>query len=179
MTFRFPTACLLLTLGLCAALPARAVPLPDMHADLLLQLEADARQALALTPNQATLWQRLVARSKDLLRARHNRREQLQADLKVRLPAAELRELARLADAETQQAALEEKQLRDLWLEMDDALDDRQRGIARRLLLDELDRVADPAMPQHAPREDKPRGEGGRHGGRPGAGTGTPGMGVK
>ena len=154
---------------------AAAVPLMDLRAEDILPLAAQLRTSLALTPNQQLLWQQSEARTRALLRERQARRERLQKQA-VQLaanPNAELRELGSAAEAEAAASAGEDQQLRAAWLTVNDALDDRQRGVVLRLLADQLERVRDGAPParEGAGREG---GHGGPDGGR---GRGAGGMG--
>jgi len=154
---------------------AAAVPLMDLRAEDILPLAAQLRTSLALTPNQQLLWQQSEARTRALLRERQARRERLQKQA-VQLaanPNAELRELGSAAEAEAAASAGEDQQLRAAWLTVNDALDDRQRGVVLRLLADQLERVRDGAPPA---REGAGR-EGGHGGPGGGRGRGTGGMG--
>ncbi|MCC2959987.1 hypothetical protein LK540_06035 [Massilia sp. IC2-278] len=153
---------------------ATASPLMDLRADDLLAMAPELRKALALNANQQLLWQQSEQRTRALLRERQGRRERLQAQAAVlaRNPGAELRELGTAADAEAQASAQEDKALREQWLLLNDALDDRQRAVVLRFLADQLERVRDAAPPRG---EGGPR-EGGGHGGPGGAGgRGRPG----
>ena len=153
---------------------ATASPLMDLRADDLLAMAPELRKALALNANQQLLWQQSEQRTRALLRERQGRRERLQAQAAAlaRNPGAELRELGTAADAEAQASAQEDKALREQWLLMNDALDDRQRAVVLRFLADQLERVRDAAPPRG---EGGPR-EGGGHGGPGGAGgRGRPG----
>lgn len=153
---------------------ATASPLMDLRADDLLAMAPELRKALALNANQQLLWQQSEQRTRALLRERQGRRERLQAQAAAlaRNPGAELRELGTAADAEAQASAQEDQALREQWLLLNDALDDRQRAVVLRFLADQLERVRDAAPPRG---EGGPR-EGGGHGGPGGAGgRGRPG----
>ena len=166
-TLTRPARAVVLALALHGA-SAAAVPLMDLRAEDILPLAAQLRTSLALTSNQQLLWQQSEARTRALLRERQARRERLQKQA-VQLaanPNAELRELGSAAEAEAAASAGEDQQLRAAWLTVNDALDDRQRGVVLRLLADQLERVRDGAPPA---REGAGR-EGG-HGG-PGGGRG-------
>jgi hypothetical protein len=174
----------LLALALGTAAPGFAVPLMDMHAEDLLPMAQDFRQALHLTPNQQTLWQKVEGRSREILRERQSRREKLQQEAGTLLArqGVELREVNAKIEAEAGLTAAEDKQLRELWLTMNDALDDKQRQQVATFVTEQMMRVA------HAdgPRGERPaggrgegRGEGGGRrgmgGARGGAGMGMPG----
>ena len=153
---------------------AGATPVMDLRADDLLALAPELRTALALSANQQRLWQQSESRTRALLRERQARRTRLQeqsAQL-ARTAGAELRELGAALDAEASVSALEDKQLRELWLVFNDALDDRQRAVVLRFLADQLERVRDAAPPRG---ESGPREGGGREGGGPGGARGRPG----
>jgi hypothetical protein len=177
MTLRFRHIALC-TAMLCATLPASATKVMEMEADQLVRAAAFVRESLALTPNQETLFQQVSAKSAAILRARQSRREHLQADLKARLtdPRQELRDLSAAIDQEAAAAVAEDRQLRELWLTLHDALTDQQRAGASQFLLTQLDRVD---APPRAPQGERPQGERGEHGQRPGGkGRGGPGAGL-
>jgi len=159
---------------------AAASPLMDLRADDLLAMAPELRKALALNANQQLLWQQSEQRTRALLRERHGRRERLQAQAAAlaKNPGAELRELGAAADAEAAASAVEDKAVREQWLVLNDALDDRQRALVLRFLADQLERVRDAAPPrgeEGGRREGGQAGPGGR--GRPGGGMGGPGGG--
>ena len=148
-----------------------ASPLMDVRAEDLLPMASSVRTSLALNANQQQLWQQSEARTRSLLRERQARRERLQKQA-VQLAArenAELRELGVAAETEAAASALEDAQLRALWLTMNDALDDGQRRSVLRFLADQLERVREAAPPV---REGGGAGREGGHGGGPGGGRG-------
>jgi hypothetical protein len=155
---------------------ASAIPVMDMRAEDLVPMVSEFRNELKLTPNQLTLWQRVEGRSKTIVRERKARREQLQQVVKDRLatPKVELRDVNALIEAETKASAQEDKQLRDLWLEVNDALDDNQRQQVATMMGEQLMRVADPARAPQRGGDDnsQKRGSGGRRGGGSGMGMG-------
>lgn len=155
---------------------AAASPLMDLRADDLLAMAPELRKALALNANQQLLWQQSESRTRAILRERQGRRERLQAQAAAlaKNPGAELRELGVAADTESQASAAEDKALREQWLLLNDALDDRQRAVALRFLADQLERVRDGGPPRG---EEGGKREGGREGG-PGGGRGRPGGGM-
>jgi len=174
MSLRLKHAALSALLAL-AALPAGATNIMEMEAEQLVRAAGFVRESLVFTPNQETLYQQVSGKSAAILRARHSRREHLQADLKARLadPHQELRDLAAGIDQEAAASAAEERQLRELWLTLTDALTDQQRAGVSQFLLTQLDRVDAPAR---APQGEHPQGERGEHGPRQG-GKGRPGGG--
>lgn len=140
---------------------ASAAPLMDLRAEDLLPMASTLRASLALNPNQLLLWQQSEARSRTLLRERQARRERLQkgaAGLAAR-DKAEMRELGMAAEKEAAASAQEDAQLRAIWLTMNDALDDQQRGTVLRFLADQLARVRD-AAPASASSPSRPGADG-------------------
>lgn len=168
----------LLFAGACGA--TYATPVMEMRAEDLVPMAAEFRTELKLTPNQSTLWQRVEGRSKAILRERQARRERLQASLKSRLdvPKVELRDLNGAIEAEQAATLEEDKQLRGMWLEVNDALDDSQRQQVATMIGEQLMRVAG-AERREAPRGEekggKRGGAGGKRGGMGGMGGGGPG----
>lgn len=161
----------LLLAGACSG--ASAIPVMDMRAEDLVPMAGEFRHELTLTPNQQTLWQRVEERSRALLRERQGRRQRLQASLQAALNGAkvELRELDGAIASETAATAAEDRQLRAMWLEVNDALDDGQRQQVAAMIGSQLQRVAGGER-HEAPRADdkgQKRG-GGRRGGMGGGG---------
>ena len=169
------TAILALALAGSAA-PAFATPLMDMRAEDLLQMAPDFRTSLNLNANQQTLWQQVESQTRSILRERASRRERMQQQAKTMLekPDVELRELNALIAAEAGLAAAEDKELRELWLTMNDALDDGQRRKVATFVSEQMMRVPD-APGQHGGTERS--GEGAQHR-RGGMGRGHGGMGM-
>jgi hypothetical protein len=177
----------LLSLALAGSTPAFALPLMDLRPDVLLAMAPDFHKSLNLNANQQTLWQQVEGRSRSVLRERQARREKLQQQGKSMLdkPGAELRELGALVDAEETATLAEDKQLRELWLTINDALDDNQRRLVVTFVVEQMQRV-DGVEAHAAPasREEGGRGRGGMRGrggagmgGGTGAGMGRPGGG--
>ena len=151
-----------LAMALGAAAPSFAIPVMDMRIEDLLPMAPDVKQSLKLTPNQSTLWNQVEAKSHAIVRARVARREHLQSRIKQAVDGAkvELRDLAGALDAETAASAAEETQLRELWLSVNDALDEHQRQMVAVLVSEQLLRVADAPGPRGPTR---PKDEGGQH----------------
>lgn len=175
---RFARACLC-ALAIGSAVPSFAVPLMDMRVDDLLFMSADVKKSLNLTPNQQTLWNRMEGRSRALLRERQHRREALQEQAKtlVAKPDVELRDLDKAVDAESATTAAEDKQLRAAWLEVNDALDDKQRAQVAGFIGEQLMRVVPDGKPGGERGGERGNGGGrqggmGGHGGRGGMGGG-------
>ena len=108
---------------------AQSVPLTDLRAEDLLPMAGDLKQSLGLSPNQQTLWSKAEAASRTILRDRTRRRVALQEWARTLLasPDADLRKLDAATDAESASANAEDRQLRALWLDVNDGLDDKQR----------------------------------------------------
>jgi hypothetical protein len=180
MTFtRFALAAALLV-GTLA--PSFATPLMDMRAEDLMFMATDMKKSLNLNPNQTLLWQQVESRSRALLRERVSRRERLQAKTKATLEGAavELREVGAAMDAEGATTLAEEKQLREWWLTLNDALDEPQRAAVARMVAEQMLKVD--GAESHAGKDKpsgngggKPGGMGGRRGGGGGMGGGGPG----
>ena len=160
-------------------IPAFAVKVMDLRAEQLMMGADSIKKELDLTPNQQTLWQQMTAKAWGILRTRQSRREKLQADLKTRLTAgtSDLRDMTGSIDNEATVSAGEDKQLRELWLTVNDALNDKQRAQVIDLLTSQLDRLdVDPAGHGAPPggHEKSAGSGGGRH--RGGGGMGGGGM---
>jgi hypothetical protein len=80
----------------------------------------------------------------------------------------ELRELNALVEAESAAAGQEDKQLRELWLSLNDALDDAQRRQVAVLVNEQLLRV----VPEGRPAGERGGEKGGERGGERGRGMG-------
>jgi hypothetical protein len=166
--------------------PALAVPVSDMRAEDFLPMAADLKKALNLNANQQLLWQQTESKTRNLLRERKVRRDRLQATTQAGVQGAnvELRDLTRAVDEETGVAAAEEKQLREWWLTVNDALNESQRQLVARQVGEHLLRVQDGggvggAGGGHGGGEHKEEGGERRGGGRKGGGGGGGGgMGV-
>jgi hypothetical protein len=178
MSLRIPPrlvrACLF-ALALGAAGSTLAVPLMDMRAEDLLPMTSEFKKSLNLNANQQTLWQQVESRSRTVLRERQHRREALQEKAKTLLarPDVELRELNALVEAESAAAGQEDKQLRELWLSLNDALDDAQRRQVAVLVNEQLLRV----VPEGRPGGERGGDKGGEKGGERGRGMGGRGRG--
>ena len=102
----------------------------------------------------------VAGRSRCILRLRPRRREALQEQAKamVAKPDVELRDLNKAVEAEAATTAAEDKQLRAAWLEVNDALDDKQRAQVATFVGEQLMRV----VPDGHPGGER----GGEHGGQ-------------
>jgi flagellar biosynthesis chaperone FliJ len=171
-TFQGLIACFAAALALLLSSSAHAIPVMNAELDDFMAQAAEVKNSLSLSPNQQHLWSQVEAKMRAIAEARRRRRAQLQTDMKKGLsdPRAELRDLAKTLDVEYEQSHQENKQLRELFLTVNDALDDNQRQKILVLLADQLQRVDDAGseskceLPK-APSTGRPRG---------GAGPGTP-----
>ena len=164
---------LALLLG-ATALTASAVPIAEMRLEDLLPMAPDFKAELKLNANQSTLWQQVEGKSRQLLRERKARRERLQAGVTqgLQAPQLELRDLLAGLDMESTQSLAEEKQLREWWLSVNDALDEHQRQMVAQFIAGQMARVMDAA----APRSESRGAPGGEHGGRKGGKGGMGGV---
>ena len=166
---------LALVLGTAAA-TASAVPIAEMRLQDLLPMAPDFKTELKLNPNQQILWQQVEGKTRQLLRERQSRRERLQAGVQKALaaPNVELRELLAGLDQEATLSLAEEKQVREWWLTVNDALDEHQRQAVAVFIAAQMARVMDGGAPHG---ESRPR-EGGEPGGRKNGGKGGMGAGM-
>ena len=162
------------------ALTASAVPIAEMRLEDLLPMAPDFRMELKLNANQTTLWQQVEGKTRQLWRERKARRERLQAAVTqgLQTPRLELRDLLAGLDNESTQSLAEEKQVREWWLSVNDALDEQQRQAVAQFIAGQMARVMDAAAPRGESRG-APAGEhGGRKGGKGGMGMGSGGAGM-
>ena len=177
ISLTFPNAVRRLGLALllgATALTASAVPIAEMRLEDLLPMAPDFKAELKLNANQSTLWQQVEGKSRQLLRERKARRERLQAGVTqgLQAPQLELRDLLAGLDNESTQSLAEEKQLREWWLSVNDALDEHQRQMVAQFIAGQMARVMDAA----APRSESRGAPGGEHGGRKGGKGGMGGV---
>ncbi|WP_394778236.1 hypothetical protein [Undibacterium sp.] len=148
---------------------SQAASVMDVKLDSLMPRMAEIKKSLNLNANQQTLWQQTESKTNSILHARDIRREHLQAEIGQRMDQSngELRDLDRLVNAEEDLSLQEARQLRELWLTMNDALDDNQRQIAQGFLAEQLRRQTEgPAEAGKAkPAADTPKRGMGRKGG--------------
>lgn len=181
-SFSLPLRRLLLVgmAGLSLAGPARAISLMDVEAGDILPMVTPLKDDLHLNANQLILWQQTVQRTRALVRQRQGRREQLQSRAAEQLhqPNMEFSDLAAAIAREQQLSEAENNQLRELWLTVADALDDKQREIAQSYIIDRMQRVSVSAGSKGADSGGMGRkGGSGMGGGGMGGGMGGSGMG--
>ena len=177
MTTRLARACLF-ALAIGSAAPSFAVPVMDMRAEDLVPMASELKASLNLNTNQQTLFGQVESRSRAILRERQRRREALQEQARaiVARPDVELRDLNKLVEAESAASSAEDKQLREMWLGLNDALDDKQRRQVATLMGEQLMRVV-PEGRQGGERNSSDSDRSGRGAGGHGRRGGMGGMG--
>lgn len=177
-SFRRAAKAALFALALAGSSASMAVPLMDMRAEDMLPMIFELRTQLHLNANQQTLWQQVEGKSRAILRERTDRRARMQEQAKAMLEKkdVELREVNALINAEAGMSAAEDKQLRELWLTVNDALDDSQRRQVATFAAEQMQRVEHPDSPHAARSGESGEGGRGRRGGHngmhmPGAGN--------
>ncbi|MHB1590696.1 MAG: hypothetical protein ACYCTW_04065 [Sulfuricella sp.] len=120
-------------LGMTGSLSSFAMLLMDAPGEEVLKQSAEIRLRLNLTANQQVLWQQVETRTREMVRERQARRERLQDELKSSPDdrKIELRDLAKKIDAEEDLGSQEIRKIRELWLTLDDALDDIHGAVYR------------------------------------------------
>lgn len=164
-----------LAAALLVAGTACALPMMEMRAQDLLMMAPALKESLKLNANQQTLWQQTESRTRALLRERQSRTERMQAATLQALQGkeVELRDMTAALDAESALELAEEKQLREWWLTVNDALDETQRRAVAVFLAEQLQRKPEgPGGGGGAPRGEGGGGHRGGPGGGPGAGMG-------
>ncbi|HTD05438.1 hypothetical protein [Undibacterium sp.] len=153
---------------------AHAISIMDVKLESLMPRMTEIKKSLNLNPNQQTLWQQTESKTNTMLHMRELRRERLQVEIGQRMDQSngEVRDIAKLIDAEEDLSTQETRQLRELWLTVNDALDDNQRQIAQGFLAEQLrSQVDSPRDSGHDKSTNTPkRGGMGRKGGM-GGGT--------
>lgn len=171
LTTRLLRPCLF-ALALGSVTPSFAVPLMDMRVEDLMFMASNLKSSMQLSTNQQTLWNQVEGRTRGVLRERQHRRDTLQEQAKAMLarPDVELRELNKLVEAESAASSAEDRQLRELWLGVNDALDDKQRAQVAVFLGEQLVRVVPEGRPGGGGERGGERPAGGGRGGRGGRG---------
>ena len=119
---------------------ASAMQVMDFQAEALLLNSAQLKSTINLSANQQTLWQQTEAKLHGILHQRQIRREHLQSSVEDAMgkQSLELRDLNARVEAEEQQTLEENKQIRELFLSFNDALDDQQRAQVQSFLMEQL-----------------------------------------
>ncbi|MCC2956530.1 hypothetical protein LK542_12990 [Massilia sp. IC2-477] len=157
---------------LCTQSLAYAVPVTDWRADDLLMQAPEIKKELALSENQNLLWEQSLRKTRAILRLRKERRDELDAASRklAAEPSAEMRTLAAALADDAASVHDEDKELREIWFTMNDALDDRQRALVLARFRSMLERQ--PPGPGEGRPERAGKPEGGERGGRGGRGPG-------
>ena len=133
----------------------------DIPSESLFKQSVELQQRLNLTANQRMLWFQVEAKAKDVVRERQARRDRLQSELRASLNSpTELRDLSKQIAIEEDTALKETRRLRELWLDLDDALDEPQRArlhVAMWEQITQLDGAQD--TPKTAARSDQNQGQ--------------------
>ena len=166
-------AALSLSLLTLTPLSARATPLMDLFPEDIISTVQQLKPELNLNPNQQILWRQTEQKTLVIVRQHQLRRDRLQAETAHNMskPGFELRELGRAVEQESTLSEDDNRQLRELWLTVADALDDTQRQAVQSFIADRLQRAAEHGG--GAPEKI----EGGRMGGKRGGGSGMGGSG--
>ncbi|ASU40452.1 hypothetical protein hmeg3_20555 [Herbaspirillum sp. meg3] len=167
-------AALSLSLLALTPMPAQATPLMDLFPEDIINTVQQLKPDLNLNPNQQILWRQTEQKTLAIVRQHQLRRDRLQAETARNMskPGFELRDLGRAVEQESALSEEDNRQLRELWLTVADALDDTQRQAVQTFIADRLQRAAEHGG--SAPE----KGEGGRMGGkRGGGGSSSGGMG--
>ena len=116
-------------LATAVSIPSQATPVMELKPELLLTQAASLKKDLTLNANQQLLWQQTESKLQAITHQRQLRRERMQAELELRLEQnnVELRDLNPQIEQEEQTSLQENKQMRELFLTLNDALDDKQR----------------------------------------------------
>ncbi|MFZ6847757.1 hypothetical protein [Undibacterium sp. RuRC25W] len=134
---------IVLTVGVVMALSAgaaHAMSVMEFSLDILLLNSMQMKTALNMTKNQEMLWQQTEAKLRVLAHQRGVRREHLQFDIQKNLkqPTLELRDLDKQIEQEEHISIQENKQIRELCLTLNDALDDNQRQQVQAFVSEQL-----------------------------------------
>jgi uncharacterized membrane protein YgcG len=142
----------------------------EMRAEDYLPMAAELKKSLNLNANQQIAVAQTETKTRNLLRERKARREQMQAALldgrRARMPNCAIWQGV---EEEATSAANEEKQLREWWLTVNDALTESQRQTVVQLVAEQLLRVPEHGGAGAGPRREE-GGEGRHGGGRRGGG---------
>ncbi|MFZ6681299.1 hypothetical protein [Undibacterium sp. Tian12W] len=156
---------------------AHATPVMEVRLDSLLAKAGELKKELNLNANQQLLWQQTENKLKSMQHQRDVRRNRLQSELELRLEQnnIELRELNPQIEQEEQTSLQENKQMRELVLTLNDALDDKQRQALQLFINASLRTTGTTADAPKAKRPDSgeaPQRKGGMGRQREGAGGG-------
>ena len=132
----------------------------DIPSESLFKQSVELQQRLNLTANQRLLWFQVEAKAKDIVRERQARRDRLQSELRTSLTApGELRELSKQIAIEEETALKETRRLRELWLDLDDALEEPQRARLHVAMWEQISQLEGAQVaPKTAARPDQNQG---------------------
>ncbi len=167
----------LFALCICSA-SVLAIPALEISSEILLYQLPELKKLLKLNPNQLILWQQSETTTRALLRTQTSRRKQVSERVRQMLDVSgvDLRDIDKNIAAETSLSQQENGQLREIWLTVNDALDDSQRAVVVHFLKEQLARSIDSG--EHNEQGDRggkakpPGGERGGPGGKPPGGMG-------
>ncbi len=153
---------------------AHATPVMEVRLDGLLAKAGELKKDLNLNANQQLLWQQTESKLSSVLHQRDVRRNRMQAELELRLEQnnIELRDLNPQIEQEEQTTAQENKQMRELVLTLNDALDDKQRQALQMFINASLRTTADAPKAKRPDNGDAPQRKSGMGRQREGAGGG-------
>lgn len=155
-----------------------ATPVMDFRGEDVIPMAEELKPTLKLDANQEILWRNVEAKTRVIVREQQRRTQQLQASANQQManPNVELRDLTPAIESDAALSSSENKQLRELWLTMNDALDDEQRQKVRLYIADRLQRASFPVSDGNT--KSKSSGESSGRQGRGGMGGGMGGGGM-
>lgn len=171
--FKKAQASLFVTAAVCFAPAAHAIDLNDFRLQDVVPILGEMKNLAKLSSNQQALWLQVENKTKSIQRTRDERRQEIQTSVKNRLKekAPELRDMIALMNQDDLATQQENKELREAWMGLYDALSDSQRDAVAQMLQDQLMRVADhPSGRGGEGRGDGRGGQGEGHKGRRGGG---------
>jgi uncharacterized membrane protein YgcG len=150
-----------------------AVPLMDFQAEDIIPMAEELKPSLNLNVNQEILWRKVEEKTRVIVREQQSRARQLQVSAVRQMgnPDLELRDLSPAVESDSTLSNNENKELRELWLTINDALNDEQRQKVRLYIADRLQRASDPVY------DGDTKSKSNNSSGRKGGGMGRGGMG--
>ncbi|HWZ48250.1 MAG TPA: hypothetical protein VNX00_08550, partial [Herbaspirillum sp.] len=143
-----------------------ATQVMDFRGEDVIPMAEELKPTLKLDANQETLWRNVEAKTRVIVREQQRRTQQLQASANQQManPNVELRDLTPAIESDAALSSSENKQLRELWLTMNDALDDEQRQKVRLYIADRLQRASFPVSNSNSMKPKSSDGSSGRQG---------------
>ena len=150
----------------------QAMSVMEFGLDNLLLNSTQIKTSLNLTKNQDLLWQQTEVKLRSIAHQRGVRREHMQFEISKSLkqPRLELRDLNKQIEDEEAISSQENKQIRELCLTLNDALDDNQREKIQNFLSEQLLMQADSKRDAPDGVQRRPASGGHSRGGSVGAG---------